>query len=198
MLGLPHPAPEPTLTMAPPPVLDHVRQHGAAAQIRSLQVDRHDAVERCLVGIQHRAERTDRRVVDQRIDPAVTLPASPQRLLQRRRRRIRPLPSNRPAGRVPSAPTQARECRPAAVLDICGASSPKATTECPSAASRSVMARPIPKVPPVTMTTRGVLTRRPSASGGRCRQAVHPSRRRPCRISSACSSRGRFPPSPAR
>ena len=51
---------------------DHVRQHGAAAQIRPLQIDRHDPVERRFVGIQHRAQRTDRRVVDQGIDSSMT------------------------------------------------------------------------------------------------------------------------------
>ncbi len=72
MLGLPQPAPEPTLTIAPPPCADHVRQHGAAAQIRPLQIDGHDAIERRFVRIQHGAERTDRRIIDQRVDAAVT------------------------------------------------------------------------------------------------------------------------------
>src|ERR1041385_2964190 len=52
----------------------------------------------------------------------------------------------------------------AAGLHTLGGSRPEATTACPSAARRSVMARPIPNVPPVTMTTRDALTCRPPTS----------------------------------
>ena len=52
---------------------DHVRQHGATAQIRALQIDRHDAIERRLIGVQHRAQRADGRIVDQSVNSSMTL-----------------------------------------------------------------------------------------------------------------------------
>jgi hypothetical protein len=50
----------------------HVRDHGAAGQIGTLQVDRHDAVEQLLVGVEHRSQGADRGIVHDCVDAAET------------------------------------------------------------------------------------------------------------------------------
>ena len=125
MLGLPQPAPEPILTIAPPPARIMCGSTARLHQIRALQVDGHDAVEGRFVGVQHRAERADRRVVDQRIDAAVTR--------QRRSTTLATSAALETSASIRSAcsPRSFNSARKpgngvGAVLEICGASSPNA------------------------------------------------------------------------
>ena len=60
-----------------PPLPDHMRKHRPRAQVRALEVHLDDAVPDLLFGVQHRAERTDCRVVHQRVDLAM----DPQRMV---------------------------------------------------------------------------------------------------------------------
>ena len=149
---------------ATPSLLDHVRHHGLAAVEGPGQVDRQDAVPLLGGDLEERFEAVEAGAVDQDGGTAEPFPD-----IERRRCRSAPGRSRRRSGRR-------RYRRPPTILAAAASADPpsrsKMATACPSAASRSLMARPIPDPPPVTMAVRWAVigSARPrGGSSGACR-----------------------------
>ena len=123
-------------TIRPVAALDHAGQHRAREPQPALEVDLDHAVPERLVGLDERPHLVPARVVDEDLDRAELVLH-----LAHRRGRPSPSPPRRSSTAMPPSPTgSASRMSPIA-------------TVCPARASASAIARPMPRLPPLTNAT---------------------------------------------